>query len=57
MYLLEAFMKDAVHVDFDSEIRYGSDQAYISCLIRFATVQKQVWPRCVQGPDGPERCD
>ena len=30
MYLLEAFMKDAVHVDFDSEIMYGSDQAYIS---------------------------
>ena len=42
MYLLEAFMKDAVHVDFDSEILYGSDQAYISYPIRFATVTFQL---------------
>ena len=42
MYLLEAFMKDAVHVDFDSEIMYGSDQAFISYPIRFATVEFQL---------------
>ena len=42
MYLLEAFMKDAVFVDFGSEILYGSDQAYISYPIRFATVSFQL---------------
>ena len=42
MNLLEAYMKDEVFVDFGSEPMFGSDQAYISYPIRFATVEFQL---------------
>lgn len=42
MYLLEAFMKDEVFVDFGSEVMYGSDQAFVTYPVRFATVEFQL---------------
>ena len=37
-WFLEHLIKNAVQVDFESEILYGSDQAYVSVPRRFATV-------------------
>ena len=42
MTLMEGFVKDEVFIDFGTEIMYGSDQAYISYPIRFATVTFQL---------------
>lgn len=42
MYLLEAFARGEIFVDFGSEVMYGDDQAYVSYPIRFATVGFQL---------------
>ena len=38
MTLTECFVKAEIHIDFGSEILYGSDQAFESYPCRFATV-------------------
>lgn len=38
MTLTEAFVKNEIHIDFGSEIIYDSDQCFMSCPCRFATV-------------------
>ena len=38
MTLTECFVKAEIHIDFGSEILYGSDQCFMSYPCRFATV-------------------
>lgn len=42
MNLIEGFVKDAVFVDFGSEIMYGSDQQNVNFPSRFPTVEFQL---------------
>ena len=42
MNLLEGILKDALFIDFGTEILYGSDQVYMSYPCRFATVTFQL---------------
>ena len=42
MTLTEGFLKEHMYIDRDAEVLYGSDQAYVSYPVRFATVGFQI---------------
>ena len=42
--LSEAFINTEIFIDFESELIYGEDQAYICCPERFPTVRFQLMP-------------
>ena len=42
--LSEAFINTEIFIDFESELIYGEDQAYICCPERFQTVRFQLMP-------------
>ena len=42
MGMLEYVLKDHIFIDFGSEVMYGSDQVFLSCPVRFATVGFQL---------------
>ena len=39
MTLTEKFISDTLHIDFDGEILYGSDEVFDAHPVRFATVE------------------